>query len=146
MTALGLALSAVLAAIAALHLAWAARVWWPVREEAALARTIAGFRGIDRMPGPLACMVVAVAVLACLVLAADLSFAPGLTRLPSWIAATASGIAGTVFLGRGIAGFTPFWARLTPEEPFRTLDRRYYSPLCILLGLGFVTLIWSNWT
>ena len=144
MNALGLAMTAVLAAIAALHLAWAARIWWPIREEAALARAIAGFRGIDRMPGTLPSLAVAAAIFASLMLIADLSWASGLTHLPAWVVWNASAIAGLVFLGRGVIGFTPFWAKLTPEEPFRTLDRRYYSPLCILIGLGFAGLIWSN--
>jgi len=144
MNAIGLALTAVLAAIAGLHAIWAARIWWPVRDEAALARTIAGFRGIDRMPGMLPSVAVAAAVLASLLLVADLSWASGLTHLPAWVVRSASALAGLVFLGRGVIGFTPFWAKLTPEEPFRTLDRRYYSPLCILIGLGFAGLIWSN--
>ena len=144
MNALGLALTAVLAAIAALHLAWAARIWWPIREEAALAHAIAGFRDMNRMPDALSCVVVAAAILASLLLVADLSWASGLTHLPAWVVRSASALAGLVFLGRGVIGFTRFWARLTPEEPFRTLDRRYYSPLCILIGLGFAGLIWGN--
>ena len=141
MNALGLALSLVLGAIAALHAVWAARIWWPVRDEAALARTIAGFRGIDRMPDILPSVAVATVIFACMLLAADMSFAPGLTRLPPMLVAIATAGASLVFLARGAAGFTPFWAKLTPEEPFRTLDRRYYSPLCILIGLGFAGLI-----
>lgn len=146
MSTLALAMSAVLAAIALLHLAWAAKIWWPAHDESALARTVAGFRGIDRMPGIFACIAVAVALLACLMLTAGMSFAPGVANLPAWIITGASALAGFVFLARGIAGFTPFWAKLTPEEPFRSLDRRYYSPLCIALGLGFAALIWSYWT
>jgi hypothetical protein len=45
-----------------------------------------------------------------------------------------------VFLGRGIAGFTSAWRRLTPEMPFARLDVRYYSPLCLVLGAGFIVL------
>ncbi len=45
-----------------------------------------------------------------------------------------------VFLGRGVAGFTPAWRRHTPEQPFATLDIRYYSPLCLAIGLGFAAL------
>ena len=45
-----------------------------------------------------------------------------------------------VFLGRGVAGFTPAWRRHTPEQPFATLDVRYYSPLCLAIGIGFAAL------
>ena len=52
----------------------------------------------------------------------------------------ASMLIALVFLGRGIAGFTPWWRRLAPEQPFARLDVRYYSPLCLLIGLGFAVL------
>ena len=48
--------------------------------------------------------------------------------------------AALVFLARGIAGFTPAWRRLTPEQPFARLDVRYYSPLCLLIGLALLLL------
>ncbi|MGR3466460.1 MAG: hypothetical protein ACU0CI_01160, partial [Shimia sp.] len=44
--------SATLLLIAALHALWALRIWWPIREEAALARAVVGTEGITRMPGP----------------------------------------------------------------------------------------------
>ena len=28
-----------------------------------------------------------------------------------------------------------------PVEPFRTLDRKTYSPLCLALGVGFIVLV-----
>ncbi|TIX64206.1 MAG: DUF3995 domain-containing protein, partial [Mesorhizobium sp.] len=55
------------------------------------------------------------------------------------LAATALLIA-LVFLARGIAGFTPWWRRLAPEQPFARLDVNYYSPLCLVVGLGFAFL------
>ena len=44
------------------------------------------------------------------------------------------------FLARGIAGYTDRWRQLTPEQPFARLDRKYYSPLCLVLGLFFIIL------
>jgi hypothetical protein len=55
------------------------------------------------------------------------------------LAATAL-LVGLVFLGRGIAGFTPWWRRLAPELPFARLDTSLYSPLCLLIGLSFAIL------
>ncbi|WP_312860515.1 DUF3995 domain-containing protein [Neoaquamicrobium sediminum] len=49
--------------------------------------------------------------------------------------------AALVFLGRGIAGFTPAWRRITPEMPFARNDRLYFSPLCLLIGAGFTLLL-----
>ena len=61
----------------------------------------------------------------------------GRRRSPALAAPSAVAL---VFLGRGIAGFTPAWRRLTPEQPFATLDVRYYSPLCLAIGTGFAAL------
>jgi hypothetical protein len=47
---------------------------------------------------------------------------------------------GLVFLARGIAGFTPWWRRLASEQPFASWDVRYYSPLCLMIGAGFIVL------
>ena len=49
---------------------------------------------------------------------------------------------GLVFLARGVVGYTAWWAGITPEPNFRLNDRRVYSPLCILLALGFFALVW----
>jgi len=52
-----------LLAISVLHILWAAKIWWPVRDEKLLARSVAGFPGIDKMPPPAACLFVAVSLL-----------------------------------------------------------------------------------
>lgn len=125
---------ATLAAIAALHLLWAARIWWPISQERALVQAVAGFPKADRMPPPLACLIVAIAILIAaipLVLALATPLLTGLPRLLAFGAAL-------VFLARGLIGFTPVWARMTPEQPFRRLDRRLYSPLIAALGGVFV--------
>src|SRR5690606_4992817 len=57
------------------------------------------------------------------------------------IGLTLAGLAfALVFLGRGIVGYTGWWAARTPEPNFRFNDRRVYSPLCLLLGAGFAAL------
>ena len=50
---------------------------------------------------------------------------------------------GLAFLARGILGFMPWWRRLAPEQPFARLDRRFYSPLCLLIAAGFLVLALS---
>jgi hypothetical protein len=46
-----------------------------------------------------------------------------------------------VFLVRGGLGYTAWWAVRTPTEPFRRFDRKTYSPLCLILGAGFLILV-----
>ncbi len=129
----------VLLALAALHLLWALGIWWPVPDEKALVRAIAGFKGIDTMPSRHASLAVASALAVSAAVAYLLGCAEG---VPLPIAVAGGGCA-AVFAARGAAGYTPAWARLTPEEPFRTNDRRYYSPLCLALGGAFLLLFWS---
>lgn len=139
MIVLACALSAVLLLITALHVYWAIGGVWPGRDGASCARAVIGFRGVDEMPAPTASFAVA----ACLGLATlwpmalERVFATPFAH--DGLAATATMI-GLVFLGRGILGFTPWWRRLAPEQPFARLDTRLYSPLCLLIGLGFVAL------
>jgi hypothetical protein len=134
MTILALALSIVLAAIAVLHLSWALGHWWPLRDETALARAVVGRRGITRMPGAVPTALVVVALLGVL------RWVWLMRAHDHWLV-TLGGLAiAAVFLARGAASLAGVMARLMPEEPFATLDRRYYGPLCLALGLGVLVL------
>jgi len=135
MIALAIILTVVLAAIAALHAYWGFGGVWPGSDAADCARRTGGFRGARSMPGPAACFAVAAA----LAIAALIPIF--LTRQLGMLALLAGVGVALVFLGRGVAGFTPAWRRLTPEQPFATLDVRYYSPVCLAIGAGFVALI-----
>ena len=125
---------AIVLVISGLHLAWAAKFWWPIAGEKQLARAVAGFPEIDRMPSPAACFRVAFALL-CVALLLLLKI---LQTTPHPIVTILLLGAGLVFLGRGAIGFTPFWARITPEQPFRKLDMKFYSPLCVAIGVMIV--------
>ncbi|MEO3997370.1 DUF3995 domain-containing protein [Mesorhizobium sp. CAU 1732] len=132
-------LAFVLTGLAAIHVYWAMGGVWPGTDEKSCARAIAGFKGIDRMPGPGPSFFVAAILFATAVLAL---VSAGIVALPltDTIVSFAAFAAALVFLGRGIAGFTPAWRRLTPEMPFASNDRRWYSPLCLLVGAGFTLL------
>ena len=70
-------------------------------------------------------------------------FATGLLAeaWPRWLTLLAGATIAAVFLGRGIAGYTSAWRRRFPEEPFATYDRSYYSPLCLVLGAGYLLIL-----
>jgi len=143
MIVLAFILSAALLLVTAAHVYWGIGGIWPGTDKASCARAVVGFRGVDAMPSPFACFCVA----ACLGLATLWPLAlEGLFATPfdrPGLAAAAV-LIGLVFLGRGILGFTPWWRRLAPEQPFAWLDRRYYSPLCLLVGAGFIVLALSE--
>ena len=127
MTVLAFGLAAILASLAALHLAWAVGWWVPIRDEAALTRAVVGARGQTRMPGPVPCALVAVV----LGLVASLPFTPGFPGQKLLIL-----LAACVFCLRGVMAYIPVWRRLLPEAPFATLDRQLYGPLCLFIGGG----------
>lgn len=124
-------------AVSLAHFLWSLGRTWPIRNEKLLAQTVVGFRDIERMPPRLASLAVAIATFAAGVLAlalADHESGGILLNLVGIVLAA-------IFLGRGIVGYTSWWRELTPEPNFRLNDRRVYSPLCIALGLGFLTLV-----
>jgi hypothetical protein len=137
MIPLALLLSAVVLALAALHASWGLGSHWPAMSAEALAKAAVGTSGIKRLPPPPACFAVA-AVLAGV--AAWPLLAAGLLpqAWPRWLTLLAGAGIAAVFLGRGIAGYTEAWRRRFPEQPFAHLDRRYYSPLCLALGAGYL--------
>lgn len=139
MTVLAFALAAVLYLIASIHAYWGLGGVWPGTDQASCARAVVGASGIDTMPSPFASF----AVTACLIVATLWPLAlvgTFATPFPKAGLAASALMVALVFLGRGIAGFTPAWRRLTPEMPFARLDRQYYSPLCLAIGIGFVIL------
>ena len=126
-----------LLAVSIAHLLWSVGIMWPIRDQRLLARSVAGFPGVERMPSKyLSFGVFLLTGAACVIafaVADPVSGGPGLTFLAL--------LAGLAFVARGGVGYTKWWAAKTPEEPFRTLDRKNYSPLCLIVGAGFIILV-----
>jgi len=126
--------------VAALHAYWAFGGRWPGHDELSLARMVVGSRGITKMPGRRLTLIVALLIfVAGLIALAQASILPALLP-PLFQQAAIVGLA-IVFLVRGIASFTPQFRRMQTEEPFATLDRNVYAPLCLALGAGFIALL-----
>lgn len=125
--------------VSLLHLAWAFGSHFPCADEATLTRTVVGAKGMVKMPPRLASAFVAIATFFAslwpFVLAGNL-----LSALPQWLVSLGAIVLTIVFLGRGAAGYSSWFQALSPEQPFSTLDKVYYSPLCLALGVGFLTL------
>jgi hypothetical protein len=122
-----------------LHLIWALRIWWPLRDERALARAVVGATGIDRMPGQ--GMTFGVAAVLGLGIVWTMALAGWIALpLPGWFLRLGGFSMAAILLVRGIVAYTYIMRNLTPEEPFATLNQRYYSPLIIALGLGALLL------
>ncbi len=132
MTILASILIALLGAVALIHGLWAIGFWFPIRDEARLVRAVVGAKDASRMPGPIPCSFVAAALL--VVIFALLSPA-------YWVRDLVLSIAAVAFILRGFLAWVPMWRRMTPQEPFATLDRYAYGPLCLVLGMGIVVLV-----
>ncbi|MEM9634576.1 MAG: DUF3995 domain-containing protein [Pseudomonadota bacterium] len=140
----------VLAGISALHLYWGFGGLWPARDEASLVRMVVGAKGMRQMPGRALTVVVAalIAIAGVLpLLSAGILSNPAAKVFPPELLAIVmsfllAGI-GLVFLGRGVLSYTTYFSHMQAEEPFMTLDKRYYAPLCLALGAGFMFLVLS---
>lgn len=141
MAILALNIATVLLIIGIFHGLWGLRIWLPVRDEQHLARSVVGARDIVSMPPPLHCFFVALVLFGGALGVLALADVLTIPFVPMALVQGGMSVFSAVFLVRGFVGFTPFWARITPELPFRSLDRRVYSPLCILLGIGIVIFI-----
>lgn len=143
-TLVTLALGLLLWLLAALHVYWGRGGLWPAEDEFSLARQVVGARDIQAMPSPAASFIVG-----------GLLFFAGLWPLmtvgilPALFPAELMLLAGygltLIFLARGAAAYSDIFRHYFPEEPFATLDRRLYGPLCLLIGTGFAFIISLGW-
>ena len=141
--ALSIATALVLLALAILHFAWGVGSTWPEQSAEALARRVAGFKGVTQMPRPAACFfVAAMLAFAALIALAATGLLP--TSYPHWLVLTALSAVAAVFTLRGLIAYTPQWRERTPEEPFATLDRRLYGPLCLIIGGALTIIVFSQ--
>jgi predicted lysophospholipase L1 biosynthesis ABC-type transport system permease subunit len=119
------------------HFFWSLGVTWPIKTEQLLAQTVVGRPGIKRMPRRISSFIVSVLVLAIGVVALALadhdSGGIWLTLLGAAFAA--------IFIARGVLTYLPIWREQFPTEPFATLDRKNYGPLCFWIGAGFAILV-----
>jgi hypothetical protein len=125
--------AAVLLALAALHLVWAAGSPWPARSAAELHALVVGGPPRSEMPPPWASVGVAI-VLSLFAVGAlavrDLvpAPAPDLVRVLTWVAAG-------ILAARGVGGFfEPLLRPAATSQPFARWNRRLYSPLCVVLA------------
>ncbi|MFV8754417.1 DUF3995 domain-containing protein [Nannocystaceae bacterium ST9] len=131
--------AACLLVLAFIHVYWGLGGAWPARTRAELGPMVVGTppRDANAMPDLAACLIVA----GLLITAATLIVGARLHAEPSWIWRVGSAGVGVVLALRGVGGY--FDARLRPatrEQPFFALNRRIYSPLCLVLA-SLITLV-----
>lgn len=144
----GNCLAVVLGATGLLYLLWAVGVTFPFANEQALARSLIGRRGITRVPSRASFLYVSVlffvAATAAFLMGGFSESVPG--SKPFLVPVGL--LLAVIFLGRGIAGVLPAFERAAPEQPYLSLNRRIYSPLCAAAGVAFLflTVALPNWS
>jgi hypothetical protein len=123
--------------VALAHFFWAFGSTWPIKNETLLAQTVVGLPGITQMPNRLVTFIVSLLILAAGIVALSLADRTS----GGWRLTTLGVVLAAIFIGRGILGYTPGWRARFPTEPFATLDRKNYSPLCFWIGAGFLILV-----
>ncbi len=147
MDMIAILLASVLAAAGLVHLIWAFGIHWPIKDETALARAVVGARGIEKMPPRLASLFVATCLFGAALWALMLrGFVPDIVS--KYIVMLGGLALFAVFIGRGVFGVLPAFERAMPEQPFLKLNRMIYSPLCVLIAIGFALLVIAmpNWS
>ena len=146
MNTLAIILFSLLCLIGLAHLVWAMGVTWPYRDEKSLARAVVGTRDIEKMPPRWASVFVAIFLFIGGVWALSLRQLAPITIPQTLNFLGGAGLA-AIFGLRGVFGIFPAFEKMSPEQPFLRLNRRYYSPLCFLIGVGFALLALSipNW-
>ena len=142
---IAIVLAVILTVLGLLYGLWATGSTFPAGSEEKLARMVVGRRAVRTMPSRSACLFVALCLFAAAVLALMLG---RIVPMPvfggaKWVMALIGGFAAMMFLGRGVLGVLPAYERAAPEQPFLRLNRRIYSPLSFLIGVGFVLLTLS---
>jgi hypothetical protein len=140
LTVIAIVLFLVLSGIAGLHAYWAFGGLWPCDDEETLVRTVVGTKHRSVMPPVWLTLVVVALLFAASLL--PLSVTPVFTGLLPPILAY-GGLAGlaAVFAARGLLAFTAAFHQRHGTEPFVTLDRRIYGPLCLTIGAGYLALL-----
>ena len=135
-----LTMSAILLVVAFMHAAWGFGVVWPANSQAELSATVVGTPEAQQMPANVVTMgvaaLIALAGLWPLFWRALLWYPQSVPQTLIWFGMWALSV---IFLGRGVLGYLPTSSQTT--QPFYRLNRLFYSPLCLVLGLGFLVLV-----
>lgn len=142
-TWIALFLFALLAGIALLHAYWAFGGTWPGHDEESLAKTVIGSKGATKLPPFWLTLTVASLILFASLFPLAWTFI-GPDILPFNLVGLGMVALTIIFVGRGAISFTGYFKKTKAEEPFVTLDRKYYGPLCLLIGAGFLLVLFVD--
>lgn len=132
----------VLTATAGIHVLWGMGHTWPARSKQELINAVIGAKNATQMPGMWLTLLVAVGIAAAGVFAL---WGGGVVALPlpQWMRMISLAVLAAIFLLRGAVSYIWFGPINDTVEPFYTLNRRYYAPLILAIGGGYLALLGS---
>ena len=142
MPLIAITLFTTLMVVAIVHIGWAFGMSWPAKTRAELPAMVVGIPAGSPMPPAALTSAVGLAIFG---LGAAALWGAGLISLwradtyRTWVLAAIAAI----FALRGIMTYLPFGPLQASVEPFRSLDRRYFAPLCLLLAAGYFAIFLS---
>ncbi len=142
MALISYAIFGILFAVSIVHIGWAFGMVWPAKTRADLVATVVGAPNGSPMPPTWLTLLVAVAIFGLGVLAlwgAGVVLFAALEAYKGWVLLSIV----VVFALRGALTYMPFGPLQASVEPFRTLDLRYFAPLCLLLAAGYLAIYLS---
>lgn len=129
---------AVLLGAGGMHALWGLGICWPIRDERRLAQAVVGGKGVTRMPpGWMAFGVTGLTVLGAL----WTCFLAGWIGAPIWLMRLGGWTMCAILLLRGTSTYLRGWLPWPVEPVFDHLDRVYFAPLILFLGLGTLALL-----
>lgn len=127
--------------VAMAYALWAIGSKWPIRDPQLLANAVIGRPGVTHVPRLTAFLLAVLLMIAAVIGTSLGDVASG--GLPLTLAGAALA---ALFAARGIAGYLPAWQARHPVEPFAMLNRRAYSPMCLVVALCFIVLVVARLT
>ncbi len=132
----------VLLLVSLLHLSWAFGLAWPAKTRVDLGAMVVGTPKGVPMPSSGLTVLVAIFIFGLGLAAlwgANMFSLGRIDGLKIWVLPAII----TVFSVRGATSYLPFGPLQSSAEPFRSLDRHYFAPLCLLLAAGYLTIFLS---
>jgi len=129
----------ILSVVSGVHIGWAFGMAWPAHSRAKLGSVVAGVAEGKPMPPAWLTFIVALAIFglgAAALWGAGVISVSTLGAYKGWVLISIT----IVFFARGVLTYLPFGPLQAAVQPFRTLDLRYFAPLCLLLAAGYVTI------
>lgn len=142
MELISFAIFIVLQLIALVHFGWAFGMAWPAKHREALPMMVVGLPEGTPMPAPAVTVLVAIAISSLGMVAlwgAGVANIGAFEGVKGWALICVAAIFGM----RGVMTYLPFGPLKAAVQPFRSLDLRFFGPLCLMLATGYLAVFLS---